>query len=56
LIDAQKVSMALTAEKNLGYLVASGRYWEKMKNFDPVKLRMIDDIWIDSFKQIEFSL
>jgi hypothetical protein len=55
LIDAQKVSMALTAEKNLGYLVPSGRYWEKMKSFDPVKLRMIDDIWIDSFKQIEFS-
>ena len=55
LIDAQKVSMALTAEKNLGYLVPSGRYWEKMKSFDPVKLRMIDDIWIDSFKQIKFS-
>ena len=55
LIDAQKVSMALTAEKNLGYLVPSGRYWENMKSFDPVKLRMIDDIWINSFKQIEFS-
>ena len=47
--------MALTAEKNLGYLVPSGRYWENMKSFDPVKLRMIDDIWINSFKQIEFS-
>lgn len=23
--------------------------------FDSVRLRMIDDIWIDSFKQIEFS-
>ena len=55
LFDLQKVSMALAAEKNLGYLVPSGRYWETIKSFDPVKLRLIDDIWIDTFKQIEFS-
>jgi hypothetical protein len=55
LVNLHKVGMALAAEKNLGYLVPSGRYWETIKNFDPVKLRMIDDIWIDSFKQIEFS-
>jgi hypothetical protein len=55
LVNQHKVGMALAAEKNLGYLVPSGRYWETIKSFDPVKLRMIDDIWIDTFKQIEFS-
>jgi len=55
LVNPHKVGMALAAEKNLGYFVPSGRYWETIKNFDPDKLRMIDDIWIDSFKQIEFS-
>ena len=38
--------MALAAEKELGYLVPSGRYCERFINFDPVKLRMIDDIWM----------
>ena len=46
LLDLQRVSMALAAEKKLGYFVPSGRYWEKFINFDPVKLRMIDDIWM----------
>ena len=55
LLDLQKVNLALTAEQELGYLVPSGRYWEKIKNFDPAKLRLIDDIWIDCFKKIEMS-
>ena len=46
--------MGQAAEKNLSYLVTSGRYWETIESFDPVKPRVIDDIWIDSFKQIEF--
>jgi len=54
-VNPHKVGMALAAERNLGYFVPSGRYWETMKSFDPDKLRKIDDIWIDSFKQIEFS-
>lgn len=48
LIDAHQVSRALTAEKELGYLVPSGRYWESIEDFDPEQLRIIDDIWIDS--------
>jgi hypothetical protein len=48
-IDPEKVSMALEAEKKLGYMVSSGRYWERMQSFDPVKLRMIDDIWMETF-------
>jgi hypothetical protein len=48
LIDAHQVSRAQTAEKELGYLVPSGRYWESIEDFDPEQLRIIDDIWIDS--------
>jgi hypothetical protein len=55
LVDQQKVSTALEAEKKLGYIVPSGRYWERIQSFDPVKLRMIDDIWMESFKKIEIS-
>lgn len=50
-VDSQKVSMALEAEKRLGYIVPSGRYWEGIQSFDPVQLRMIDDIWMETFKK-----
>jgi hypothetical protein len=54
-LNLHKVGMALNAEKKLGYFVASGRYWETANNFDPVKLRMIDDIWIDTLKKTEIA-
>lgn len=54
-LDLQKVNLALATEKALGYVVPSGRYWEKINNFDPVKLRLIDDIWIDCFNKVEKS-
>ena len=38
--------MALTAEKNLGYLVPSGRYWEEAERFDPAALREVDALWL----------
>lgn len=50
-VDSQKVSMALEAEKRLGYIVPSGRYWEGIQSFDPVQLRMIDDIWMETYKK-----
>ena len=50
-VDSQKLSMALEAEKRLGYIVPSGRYWEGIQRFDPVQLRMIDDIWMETFKK-----
>jgi len=50
LIDPQKVDSALAVEKELGYLVPSGRYWEKAHSFDPEKLREIDELWIESEK------
>ena len=51
LFDTQKINKALSAETELGYLVASGRYWESVNQFDPEQLRKIDDIWNDSGNQ-----
>jgi hypothetical protein len=41
----QEVQEALRAESELGYWVASGRYWEEYASFDPEKLRAIDALW-----------
>jgi hypothetical protein len=49
-LSHEKISQALAAEESLGYFVPSGRYWETSQNFDPIKLRMIDDMWIDTLK------
>jgi hypothetical protein len=56
LFDTQKINQALSAEKKLGYLVASGRYWESVNHFDPEQLRKIDDIWNDSGNQNSLEL
>jgi hypothetical protein len=58
LFDTQKINQALSAETELGYLVASGRYWESVNHFDPEQLRKIDDIWNNSGNQnsLEFVL
>jgi hypothetical protein len=54
-LDLEKLNLAMATEESLAYLVPSGRYWEKINHFDPAKLRLIDDIWIDCFKKIEMS-
>ena len=51
LFDTKKINKALSAETELGYLVASGRYWESVNHFDPEQLQKIDDIWNDSGNQ-----
>jgi hypothetical protein len=40
------VQTALRAEADLGYWVASGRYWEEHDKFDGQKLRDIDALWL----------
>lgn len=50
-LDLKKMDSALAEEKSLGYVVPSGRYWEHITDFDPKKLRMIDDIWNECFKK-----
>ena len=45
-IDETLVEKALEAEARLGYVVASGRYWEEAHRFDPEALDAIDRIWL----------
>jgi hypothetical protein len=40
---------ALQVEQDLGYMVASGRYWEHLAEFDETKLRDIDSLWLQAF-------
>ena len=37
---------ALAREAELGYLVASGRYWEEAGRFDPAELDRLDRLWM----------
>jgi hypothetical protein len=46
LLVENKVSEALQFEKDLAYMVESGRYWESETDFDKDKLKAIDDIWL----------
>jgi hypothetical protein len=41
-------SAALRAERRLGYMVPSGRYWEVEGRFDPVQIDEIDQLWLDA--------
>jgi hypothetical protein len=50
LIDATAVARALQAEQDLGYMVASGRYWEHTAEFDKTKLSDIDDLWLKALR------
>ncbi len=50
LIDPAAVARALQAEHDLGYMVASGRYWEHTDEFDKVKLSDIDHLWLKALR------
>ena len=43
--DAKLFEQAEAAERELAYLVPSGRYWEAQSSFDPAALARIDAIW-----------
>lgn len=43
--DAARVAEARAAEKNAGYFVQSGRYWEEEDRFDPDVIDRIDALW-----------
>lgn len=43
---ANSVEAALRAEADVGYWVASGRYWEEHDRFDSQTLRNIDALWL----------
>jgi hypothetical protein len=42
---------ALQAEAELGYVVASGRYWEEADRFDPAQIDQIDALWLAAATQ-----
>ena len=47
-LDANIVSKALGIEEKLSYMAPSGRYWEVIDHFDPMKLSEIDSLWLSS--------
>lgn len=47
-LDASAIQRALLAEKELAYMVPSGRYWEKAHEFDESKLNDIDSMWLEA--------
>jgi hypothetical protein len=48
LLNAAAAENALQAEQELGYMVASGRYWEHSAEFDKTKLSDIDSLWLQA--------
>ncbi len=50
LLNAASIKKAFDAEKDLGYLVASGRYWEHLEGLDAVKLSQIDSLWLQALQ------
>ena len=46
--DRMAAQAALQQEARLGYMVASGRYWDAPEQFDPAKLRALDDMWLNT--------
>jgi hypothetical protein len=45
-IDLEEMGEAERREADLGYYVASGRYWEQADRFDAAALREVDDLWL----------
>ena len=50
LFDTAVVSRVLKAEQDLGYMVPSGRYWEREAEFDKTKLSDIDHMWLQTLQ------
>jgi hypothetical protein len=45
-LDVQALATALGMESALGYMVASGRYWEVSESLDANKLSDVDRAWL----------
>lgn len=52
MLHAAGVARALAAEQELGYMVASGRYWEHTAEFDKTKLSEIDHLWLKALQMV----
>jgi hypothetical protein len=49
-LSISRIEDALLAEKNLNYMVPSGRYWEHLEDLDEVKLSQIDSLWLQALQ------
>jgi hypothetical protein len=47
-LDHQAIENVLTYERELGYEVTSGRYWEFVEHFDSDALAHIDTLWLEA--------
>jgi len=47
-LDEKLVKKALDKEETFSYMAPSGRYWEVLNEFNPIKLREIDSLWLES--------
>jgi hypothetical protein len=47
-LNANLVSQALSVEEKLSYMAHSGRYWEELHAFDPIRLKELDSLWLSS--------
>ena len=47
-LDLNLVKTVLSHEKELGYFVPSGKYWEQSHNFSRKKLAEIDNLWLET--------
>lgn len=50
-MDLTGMQPAEAMENRLGYLVASGRYWEQEHQFSTSQIDRLDQLWLDAFHQ-----
>ena len=51
-LDEKLVNKALDKEETFSYMAPSGRYWEVLEEFDPITLREIDSLWLESLVEL----
>jgi hypothetical protein len=49
-LNLDNVKKALAAEKALGYMVSSGKYWHHLQDLNAAKLKQIDDLWLQAMR------
>jgi len=52
MLDSVDVMRACKSEQDLGYMVASGRYWEHVAELDKSKLSNIDNMWLQAMRTV----
>ena len=49
-LSETNIQLALRAEKDLGYMISSGRYWQHLNLLDATQLKQIDDLWLQAIR------